>query len=66
MAFTRSLRHFPFAKTMPLAAFHPEEERSGEAAPRGSVIDAFGFWLNPMKKSSESYSESALPGSKFT
>jgi hypothetical protein len=65
MAFTRSLRHFPTAKMNHFAAFHPEKERSGEATPKGCVIHALGFRVNPMKKSSESYSESALSSQKF-
>ena len=64
---TRSLRHFAFADMIPFVAFFcPERERPGEATTRGSVIDALRFWLNPVKQSSESYSESAESTQKFT
>jgi hypothetical protein len=63
---TRSLRQFAFADMIPFVAFYPERERPVEAWPRGSVIDALGFRLNPMKQGSQGYSESALSAQKFT
>jgi hypothetical protein len=40
MSFTNSVRHFPIVKVVPLKAFDSENERPGEAALRGMLIDA--------------------------
>jgi hypothetical protein len=40
MSFANSLRQFPIVKVVPLKAFDRENERPGEAALRGMVINA--------------------------